>query len=206
MLFKTVLFALGMVALIGGVAAILISLPGHAWNAAMLRLSARLQLETRRPIEPPPARPGQRSRALPSGAGEALDRVPTSTSKIPAPPAQSRLDHTIDVIIEVLRRMIGTRSFPRTALKVLGLLLILAALACFIMGSLIGQGESDNEGLAPRCVPRLEFAPIATTYTEVLPAPAVAVRRQLLIRSIPSRRRFDHLRRCGQATYRSQPL
>lgn len=149
MVFKNVLFALGMVALIGGIAAIAISLPEQAWNEAMLRLSARLQPEHPRPVDPPAAEPVQQSQALPPGATRELDRRSTSASKVSTPQTRPRLDHTIDLVIEVLRRIIGTRSFPRTALKVLGLILILAAVACFVMGSLIRQGEADDEGLAP---------------------------------------------------------
>jgi hypothetical protein len=148
-LFKNVLFALGMLALVGGITAIAISLPERAWNEAMLRLSARLQLEAPRPVDAPAAEPVHPSRALPAEATRELDRPSASASKVSTPEAHSPLDRTIDLVIELLRRLIGTRSFPRTALKVLGLILILAAVACFVMGSLIRQGEVDNEGVAP---------------------------------------------------------
>lgn len=147
-MFKNALIGLSVIAFAGGVAAILISLPERAWQGAMLRLSARLQLESRASL--PDTREAERESAR---AGVAHTSHPAElaradgSSKIDAPPAHTLLDRAIDAVIEILRRIIGSRGFPRSALRVLGLVLILLAVFCFVMGNLIGQGEADNEGL-----------------------------------------------------------
>jgi hypothetical protein len=159
--------ALGVLALAAGIAAVLISLPDRAWQRAMVRLSERLRDQGLNPLprstSPAAAELDHRS-TVPAPSGSSLTGRSVSPEPGPpsAPAAESLLDRVIDGVIEALRRMIGTRGFPRTALRVLGVLLLVFAMACFVLGSLVNQGERDNEEGARSSAPSAERYGAAT--------------------------------------------
>jgi hypothetical protein len=141
------LVVLGMMLLVAGVAALGISLPERAWDRAMARLGARIRAEAiTQSTSAPPIDAGPP--AIGRSPGE-VDRSRPVAPPTPAPPATSLLDSVIDTIIEVLRRLIGSRGFPRRALRFVGVILIAVALLFFLLSSLIGShsgGEHDDIG------------------------------------------------------------
>ena len=142
------LVVLGVMLLVAGVAALGISLPERAWDRAMARLGARIRAEAiTQSTTAPPMNAGPQAIGQPPGEVDRPVAPPT-----PAPPATSLLDSVIDTIIEVLRRLIGSRGFPRRALRVLGVILIAVALLFFLLSSLIGQSHSggEHDDIGPR--------------------------------------------------------
>ena len=137
------LVVLGVMLLVAGVAALGLSLPERAWDRAMARLGARIRAEAiTQSTSAPPLNAGPQAIGQPRGE---VDRSRPVAPPTPAPPATSLLDSVIDTIIEVLRRLIGSRGFPRRALRVLGVILIAVALLFFLLSSLIGQSHSGSE-------------------------------------------------------------
>ena len=145
-----ILLVLGVAALVAGLLAIGLSAPTRVWEAAMLRLGERLQTEAitqgRHQVGTPA------DGADPHAPGPAPPAV--RSSRTAAPPASGLIDRMIDSVIEGLRRLIGTRGFPRTALRILGAVLILVAVVCLLLGTLVGKSQSSEEdGARPQEVP-----------------------------------------------------